>query len=99
MIGRGPADATARAVGLELSARRPGVEHLADLDTEGDELVARSLRCRRRSGRGPGPSRARPSVMFVPNWTEHPEPGGVNWTTRKPLSKGKSASSLHPRFP
>ena len=24
MIGRGPADATARAVGLELGARRPG---------------------------------------------------------------------------
>ena len=43
VIGRGPADATARAVGLELSARRPGVEHLADLDTAGDELVARSL--------------------------------------------------------
>ncbi len=43
MIGRGPADATARAVGLELSARRPGVEHLADLDTAGDEFVARSL--------------------------------------------------------
>jgi hypothetical protein len=36
-------------------------------------------------------------VMFVPNWTEHPEPGGVNWTTRKPLSKPKSASSRHPR--
>ena len=43
MIGRGPADATIRAVGLELSARRPGVEHLADLDTAGDELVARNL--------------------------------------------------------
>ena len=28
-------------------------------------------------------------VMFVPNWTEHPEPGGVNWTTRKPLSNGE----------
>jgi hypothetical protein len=40
VIGRGPADATARAVGLELSARRPGVENLADLDTAGDELVA-----------------------------------------------------------
>jgi hypothetical protein len=28
-------------------------------------------------------------VSFVPNWIEHPEPGGVNWTTRTPLSKGK----------
>jgi hypothetical protein len=35
-------------------------------------------------------------VMLVPNWIGHAEPGGVNWTTRKPLSKGKSASSLHP---
>ena len=43
MIGRGPADATARAVGLELRARRPGVENHADLDTAGDEFVARSL--------------------------------------------------------
>jgi len=38
-------------------------------------------------------------VIFVPNWIEHPEPGGVNWTTRKPLSNGKSASSLHPSLP
>src|SRR6266478_1213875 len=37
-------------------------------------------------------------VIFVPNWTEHPDPGGVNWTTRNPLSKEKSASSLHPSF-
>jgi len=35
-------------------------------------------------------------VIFVPNWTELPEPGGVNCTTRKPLSKEKSASSRHP---
>jgi hypothetical protein len=35
--------------------------------------------------------------MFVPNWIEHAEPGGVNWTTRKPLSNGKSASSRQPR--
>jgi hypothetical protein len=36
--------------------------------------------------------------MFVPNWTDVLEPGGVNWTTRKPLSKAKSASSLQPRL-
>ena len=35
-------------------------------------------------------------VIFVPNCTEHPDPGGVNCTTRKPLSNGKSASSRHP---
>ncbi len=43
VVGRGSADATARADGLELSARRPGVEHLADFDTAGDEFLARSL--------------------------------------------------------
>ena len=37
------------------------------------------------------------SVILLPNWTEAPEPGGVNCTTRKPLSNAKSASSLHPR--
>ena len=34
--------------------------------------------------------------MFEPNCTEHSEPGGVNCTTRKPLSKAKSASSRQP---
>ena len=24
-------------------------------------------------------------VILVPSWTEHPEPGGVNWTTWKPF--------------
>src|SRR5438128_1623906 len=43
MIGRGPGDATARAVGLELSTRSLGVEHLADLDTAGSQFTARSL--------------------------------------------------------
>jgi hypothetical protein len=33
-------------------------------------------------------------VRFVPNWTEHPEPGGVNCTTL-----GGVTSSLHPRPP
>src|ERR1700730_15247811 len=37
--------------------------------------------------------------MFVPNWMEHAEPGGVYWTTRKPLSNAKSASSRHPKLP
>jgi hypothetical protein len=35
-------------------------------------------------------------VILLPNWAEEPEPGGVNWTIRMPLSKGKSAASLHP---
>jgi hypothetical protein len=43
VIGRGPAGATARACGLELSARSRRVEHLAHLDTPGGELAACSL--------------------------------------------------------
>src|SRR4029079_19097047 len=35
---------------------------------------------------GPGPA---------PHWTEHAEPGGVNWTTPEP---GGVASCLHPRL-
>jgi hypothetical protein len=31
------------------------------------------------------------------NWTELPEPGGVNWTRRKLLPAERSASSRHPR--
>jgi hypothetical protein len=47
---------------------------------------------------GPWAEPGAAEVMFVPNWTQHAEPGGVNRTTRKPLSKGKSASSRHPRL-
>ena len=35
-------------------------------------------------------------VRFVPNWTEHAEPGGVNWTTPEP---GGVTSSRHPSLP
>ena len=65
VFGRRSADATVRAVGLELGARRLGVEHLADLDTAGGELVARSLdvgddqvEALGRAGRGRGDVRA-----------------------------------------
>jgi hypothetical protein len=37
-------------------------------------------------------------AMFVPNWIEHPEPGGVNWTMRKSSPWAMSASSLQPRL-
>src|SRR5262249_10520768 len=43
VIGRGPADSTSRAIGLELSSRRAAVEHLADPGPAGDELIARRL--------------------------------------------------------
>jgi hypothetical protein len=65
MIGRGAANAAACAVGLELSPRRRGVEHLADLRTAGNQLVARSLNVGDdqveavgRAGRGRGDLRA-----------------------------------------
>src|SRR5258705_5232174 len=65
-------------------------------------LAVGGLRTPKRAGQvacGAERSRGVADVMFVPNWTEHPEPGGVNWTTRKPLSKWKSASSRHPSLP
>ena len=65
-IGRGPADPTARASGSELRARRPRVEHLADLGTAGGQLVAGGLdvgddqvQALRRAGRGRGDARCR----------------------------------------
>src|SRR5438034_8290935 len=98
MIGRGPADATARAVALELSARRLCVEHLADLDTVGGEVIARCLdigddqvQALGRAGRGRREIRA--------ELDRAARAGRRELDYRKPLSKGKSASSLHPRPP
>jgi hypothetical protein len=34
-------------------------------------------------------------VRFVPNWIEHAEPGGVNWTMPEP---GGVTSCRHPRL-
>ena len=36
------------------------------------------------------------AVTFLPKMTEHPEPVGVNWITRKSSPAAKSASSRHP---
>src|SRR5215813_3912703 len=95
VIGRGPADSATCAVRLKLSTRRPGMEHLADLDTAGDELFVGDFDVRDnqvealgRTGDGRRDLRA--------ELDRHPEPGGVNWITWKPLSKRKSASSRHP---
>ncbi len=41
--------------------------------------------------RYPLPEPGAADVSFVPNWTEHPELGGVNWTT-----PGGVWSGLHP---
>src|SRR5262249_36434102 len=43
MIGRGPADTAATTARPELSSRRRGVKHFADLDAASDQLVACSL--------------------------------------------------------
>ena len=98
VLGRGAADATARAVGLEPSARRRVVEHLADLDAARGELVARGLDVGDDQVQALGRAR-RGRRESVPNWIEHPEPGGVNWTTRKSSPTAKSASSRQPRPP
>src|SRR2546423_11185872 len=54
--------------------------------------MSETIRCR--SWAEPGTT----EVMFVPDSTEHPEPGGVNWIRRR-SSPVRSASSLHPSPP
>ena len=56
------------------SARRRDVEHIANLDTPGvNSSCAASISeaIRYRPCAEPGAA----DVMFVPNWTEHAEPG------------------------
>ena len=43
IIRRRPAEAAARAAGLELRARRSGVKHLADIASVSDQFAARRL--------------------------------------------------------
>ena len=46
------------------------------------------------------PLSAEPGAAVVsprPNVTEVPEPGGVNWTMRRPSIGASSASSLQPK--
>src|ERR1700722_15109606 len=57
VIGCRAAHATARSAGLELSARRPGVEHVADLDTAGGEVAVRSLKIGNDQVHALGPTR------------------------------------------
>ncbi|MFI0374177.1 hypothetical protein ACH35V_40500 [Actinomadura sp. 1N219] len=79
-----PADATAGAAGLDLRARRLGVEDLGDLDAAGREIVPHGLDV----GDDQVEAVAEPgaaTVMVVPNWKP-----------RTPLSKAKSASNLQP---
>jgi len=75
------------------------VEYLADLDTAGDELIARSLDVGDGQVQASGPEPGVADVRFVPNWIEQPEPGGVNWIKRKSSPGATSASSLQPRLP
>jgi len=73
------------------------VEHLTRAGAACSQLVARGLdveTTRYTLCAEPGLA----GVMFVPNWTEQPEPGGVNWIRRN-WPATTSASSRHPRFP
>jgi hypothetical protein len=60
------------------------VEHLADLDaatSSSSRAASMSETIRYRPWAEPGAA----AVTFLPKMTEHPEPGGVNWITRKSL--------------
>src|SRR5258708_5570619 len=74
---------------------RRAVPDVAHVDTTADELVTGRLDVgddRPPSGE-PGAAVASPR----PNVTEAPEPGGVNWTIRRPSIGATSSSSLQPR--
>ena len=61
------------------------MEDLARVDTVADELVVRRLDVgddEETLSAVPGAAEVRP----MPNWIEHPEPGGVNWTIRKSVA-------------
>ena len=73
--------------------RRP-VQDVAHLDPAAGELVMGGLMSETIS-----PPSADPGAAVVsprPNVTEVPEPGGVNWTMRRPSIGASSASSLKP---
>ena len=95
VIGGGSSDASARAVWLELRARRAGVEHLADLGPTGHELVTSSVDIGHDQVQVFGRTGAA-EVILSPNWIDAGDPGGVYWTTLTPLSKEKASSSRHP---
>jgi hypothetical protein len=38
-------------------------------------------------------------VIFVPNWIEQPEPGGVNWTTPEAVVEGEVGVEPPPEVP
>jgi len=69
-----------RLVGARVHAA-DAVEHLADLDAASSSLRAASMsetiRCR------PWAEPGAAAMTFLPKMTEHPEPGGVTWITRK----------------
>ena len=78
-----------KQVGLVLTGVNPAgvVENLADLDAAGEQLVAGGSDVGDDQVQSLGEPGAE-AVTFLPKMTEHPEPGGVNWITRKssPLS-------------
>jgi hypothetical protein len=87
------AGVVAATLGIQTAdqSARPNVKELADFDSGGDQLAPDSLESEtiRYALAEPGAA----DVRVLPNWTEHQEPGGVNWTTM-----GGVTSSLHPSF-
>ena len=71
------------------------MEHLPDGDAERGDGVARGLHVGT-TRYGPVADPGGAEVSFVPNWIEHSDPCGVNWTIRNPCSSAKSASSRQP---
>ena len=60
--------------GLELGARGPGMEHLADVGADVRPAGRARPRCRRRPGTGPGPSPARPRSSSCRTGPSSPSP-------------------------
>jgi len=87
-------DDEARRIITESIARNGRLDIVANRRDTGDEA---EYDAKEQEKRRVNPLPGAADVIFVQNWIEQPEPGGVSWTTRKPLSKAKSASSRHPR--
>jgi hypothetical protein len=74
------------------------VEYFTDLDAATEQL-SRAALMSETIRYSPWAEPAAAAVTFLPKMTEHGEPGGVNWITRKSSPAAKSASNLQPRPP
>ena len=99
-IFEGAERAVAGALGIDaglpgLDGERRAVPHVGRVDAPADEFAVGRFDVgddQHRLGRaGGGP------MSPVPNVTDAPECGGVNWTTRSPSIGATSSSSLQPK--